>query len=62
VTCCHHARGDCEQSQQATLRALGDDRVRAIVEQYIDAWERGDVDGMTPDIFRRFGLPDELPR
>jgi RNA polymerase sigma-70 factor, ECF subfamily len=32
-----------EQSQQATLRALGDDRVREIVEQYIDAWQRGDV-------------------
>jgi len=32
-----------EQSQQATLRALGDERVREIVEKYIDAWERGDV-------------------
>ena len=31
------------RSQQATLRALGDERVRSIVEGYIDAWERGDV-------------------
>jgi RNA polymerase sigma-70 factor, ECF subfamily len=30
-------------SQQATLRALGDDRMRAIVEEYTDALERGDV-------------------
>ena len=31
-------------SQQATLRSLGDARVRRIVETYVDAWERGDVD------------------
>ena len=31
-------------SQQGTLRSLGDARVRAIVETYVDAWERGDVD------------------
>ncbi len=34
------------RSQQATLRSLGDDRVRAIVEGYLDAWERGDVDAI----------------
>jgi len=34
------------RSQQATLRSLGDERVRAIVERYIDAWERGDVDAI----------------
>jgi RNA polymerase sigma-70 factor (ECF subfamily) len=33
-------------SQQATLRSLGDARVREIVEQYTDAWERGDVDAV----------------
>jgi RNA polymerase sigma-70 factor (ECF subfamily) len=33
-----------EQSQQVTLRSLGDERVREIVENYVDAWERGDVD------------------
>ena len=32
-----------EQSQQATLRTLGDERVRDLVEAYIDAWRRGDV-------------------
>jgi RNA polymerase sigma-70 factor (ECF subfamily) len=31
-------------SQQQTLRSLGDARVREIVEAYVDAWERGDVD------------------
>jgi len=34
------------QSQQATLRALGDNGIREIVERYIDAWERGDVDAI----------------
>jgi len=33
-----------EQSQQATLRALGDEAVRAIVDRYVDAWERCDID------------------
>jgi len=32
-----------EQTQQATLRALGDERMRAIVEAYMDAMRRGDV-------------------
>ena len=32
-----------ERSQQTTLRALDDDAVRALVERYVDAWERGDV-------------------
>jgi len=31
-------------SQQSTLRALGDQRTRAIVEQYMDAMQRGDTD------------------
>ncbi len=35
-----------EQSQQRTLRELGDDGVRQTVESYIDAWERGDVEGV----------------
>ena len=34
------------QSQQATLRALGDDELRAIVDAYVEAWERGDVDAV----------------
>jgi RNA polymerase sigma-70 factor (ECF subfamily) len=32
-----------DRSQQATLRALGDERVRSLVERYVDAWERNDV-------------------
>ena len=35
-----------EQSQQATLRSLGDDQVRGIVERYVDAWEKGDVEAV----------------
>jgi RNA polymerase sigma-70 factor (ECF subfamily) len=35
-----------EQSQQATLRTLGDDAMRDVVERYLDAWDRGDVDGV----------------
>jgi RNA polymerase sigma-70 factor, ECF subfamily len=33
-----------DQSQQETLASLGDERLREIVEQYADAWERNDVD------------------
>jgi RNA polymerase sigma-70 factor (ECF subfamily) len=33
-----------EQSQQQTIRTLGDDKVKAIVERYIDAWDRADID------------------
>jgi RNA polymerase sigma-70 factor (ECF subfamily) len=32
-----------DQSQQATLRSLGDEEIRGIVERYMDAWERADV-------------------
>jgi RNA polymerase sigma-70 factor, ECF subfamily len=35
-----------EQSQQATLRAVGDERVRRLVQDYMDAWERGDVEAV----------------
>jgi RNA polymerase sigma-70 factor (ECF subfamily) len=35
-----------DQSQQATLRALGDNGLREVVERYVDAWERGDVDAI----------------
>jgi RNA polymerase sigma-70 factor (ECF subfamily) len=35
-----------ERSQQATLRSLGDDGIRELVERYVDAWERGDVDAV----------------
>ena len=33
-----------EQSQQETLRTLGDDEVKEIVARYVDAWERNDVE------------------
>jgi RNA polymerase sigma-70 factor (ECF subfamily) len=33
-----------DQSQQETLRTLGDDEVRELVDRYVDAWERNDVE------------------
>ncbi len=33
-----------DESQQATLRALGDERIQDLVESYMRAWEEGDVD------------------
>jgi RNA polymerase sigma-70 factor, ECF subfamily len=35
-----------EQSQQETLRELGDERLRAVVEGYMDAMDRCDVDAV----------------
>jgi RNA polymerase sigma-70 factor, ECF subfamily len=35
-----------ERSQQQTLRALGDDGVRAMVERYMDALDRGDMEAI----------------
>jgi RNA polymerase sigma-70 factor (ECF subfamily) len=35
-----------EQTQQETLRTLGDDGIREVVEGYMDAMGRGDVDKM----------------
>jgi RNA polymerase sigma-70 factor (ECF subfamily) len=35
-----------ERNQQATLRALGDERLREIVNAYVGAWERADVDAI----------------
>src|SRR3984893_10481854 len=35
-----------EQSQQAPLRALGDERLRDVVDSYMDAMQRGDVDAV----------------
>jgi RNA polymerase sigma-70 factor, ECF subfamily len=48
-----------DQSQQATLRALGDAQVREVVNRFVDAFERGDV----PEILAMltddatFGMP-----
>jgi RNA polymerase sigma-70 factor (ECF subfamily) len=35
-----------EQSQQATLRALGDERLSEVVQGYMDAMQRGDVEAV----------------
>jgi RNA polymerase sigma-70 factor, ECF subfamily len=35
-----------ERSQQATLRDVGDERLRELVETYVDAWQRGDVEAI----------------
>ena len=35
-----------QHSQQATLRALGDRRLREIVERFADAFEQGDIDAI----------------
>jgi RNA polymerase sigma-70 factor (ECF subfamily) len=35
-----------EQSQQATLRSLDDEQLRELVESYMDAMERGDVEAV----------------
>jgi len=34
------------RSQQATLRAIGDEGLRTLVDRYMAAWERNDVDGL----------------
>jgi RNA polymerase sigma-70 factor, ECF subfamily len=34
------------QSQQQTLRLLGEDELSQLVERYVDAWERNDVDAV----------------
>ena len=35
-----------ERSQQATLRTLGDEALRKIVDRFVAAWERADVDAV----------------
>jgi RNA polymerase sigma-70 factor (ECF subfamily) len=48
-----------EKSQQATMRSLGDDRVRDIVERFVDAFEHGNVEAivslLTEDV--TFAMP-----
>src|ERR687894_1416744 len=36
-----------QQSQQEALRSLGDDEVGELVDRYVDAWERQDVEAFT---------------
>jgi RNA polymerase sigma-70 factor (ECF subfamily) len=60
-----------ERSQQATLRALGDEHVRELVERYVAAWENNDVDTVVemlaedatfamPPLASWFGPRDEI--
>jgi RNA polymerase sigma-70 factor (ECF subfamily) len=35
-----------DRSQQAALRSLGDERVRKLVEAYVDAWARADIEAI----------------
>jgi RNA polymerase sigma-70 factor, ECF subfamily len=35
-----------ERSQQTTLRAVGDERIRELVDAYVDAWARRDVEAI----------------
>jgi RNA polymerase sigma-70 factor (ECF subfamily) len=35
-----------ERSQQATLAMLDDDEIKQLVERYMEAWDRGDVDAV----------------
>ncbi len=35
-----------ERTQQATLRALGDETLREIVQRYVEAWDSGDPDAV----------------
>jgi RNA polymerase sigma-70 factor (ECF subfamily) len=35
-----------DRSQQATLRTLGDEQLSAVVNRYVDAWARADVDAI----------------
>ena len=48
-----------ERSQQATLRRLGDRRLREIVRRFVDAFERGEVDAILAVLAEdaTFGMP-----
>jgi RNA polymerase sigma-70 factor (ECF subfamily) len=60
-----------DRSQQATLRALGDDALRDLVSTYVEAWERNDVETVVtllaeeatfamPPLASWFGPRDEI--
>jgi len=36
-----------DRTQQQTLRTLGDDQLKELVDRYVDAWERNDVEAFT---------------
>lgn len=35
-----------DQTQQETARTLGDEEFRQVVDRYVDAWDRSDIDGV----------------
>jgi RNA polymerase sigma-70 factor (ECF subfamily) len=35
-----------DRTQQATLRSLGDEQLRGVVERYVEAWGRADIDAI----------------
>jgi RNA polymerase sigma-70 factor (ECF subfamily) len=35
-----------ERTQQETIREIGDERVRELVQEYVDAWVSGDIEGV----------------
>jgi RNA polymerase sigma-70 factor, ECF subfamily len=60
-----------DQTQQQTLRSLGDDGLRAVVDGYVDAWDKGDVERVVemltedasfamPPLASWFGPRDEI--
>jgi RNA polymerase sigma-70 factor, ECF subfamily len=48
-----------EESQQATIRSLGHQRLRDLVRRFVDAFERGDVDAILSTLAEdaRFSMP-----
>jgi RNA polymerase sigma-70 factor (ECF subfamily) len=51
-----------ERTQQETLRALGDERLRELVARYVDAWERADVGAVVEMLAEdaTFSMPPNL--
>jgi RNA polymerase sigma-70 factor (ECF subfamily) len=47
------------ESQQATLRSLGDERLRAVVQRYVEAWESRNADALLTLLVEdaRFAMP-----
>src|SRR5262245_56979197 len=48
-------------SQQATLRTIGNEKLRRVVERYVRAWEAGDVQAVTPMLASHAPHPDLVP-
>jgi RNA polymerase sigma-70 factor (ECF subfamily) len=50
------------QTQQETLRALGDGEIRELVERYVEAWNRGDLDAVVSMLAEEatFSMPPDF--